>query len=452
MVSKTSTANSEDYKSWITNEFLRRYLDYVEETESPRLMHIWSVISCAAAAMGRHAWLETGIGETFANQYILLVGPPGTRKSTAINTAKKLLQKATNTKFAPKDTGGKRQGLISAIADIDVEATEEMDTLDIADAMDVVLHLENSSMIVPNQADRHCIYICASEFGSFIGQNNLELTRFLLEMWDGEDYPYRLKNQSLTINEPLVSMVAGTTPSDIATLLPPEAIGGGFTARCIFIYAGEKYKQVPPSKAGLKKEFEDQLKETFAWIENTMRGAIKMTEEASDYSDALYCQQVQINDPRFIYYSERRHTHLMKLALSMAALRQSMAVDKIDLEQAHLLLQHTEETMPEALGEYGMSPLAVAKQRIVDFIKHAKEPVTETILWAVMQRDMKMVDFKNCILDLQNAKKIIEVKTDYGPAFVYNDAAFEAIEALLGKEAFAQHVHDDDDDIVVDIM
>jgi len=303
-------------------------------------------------------------------------------------------------------------------------------------------------MSIGSKEDRHCLYVCASEFGSFIGQNNLELTRFLLEMWDGEDYPYRLKNQALKINEPLVTLIGGTTPSDIATLLPPEAIGGGFTARCIFIYAGEKYKQVPPSKANLKREFEDEIKEALTWIDQVMRGPIYMSKAASDYSDHLYCQQVQINDPRFIFYSERRHTHLMKLALAITALRKGNEISKDDLEQADLLLQHTEETMSDALGEYGMSPLAIAKQHIIDFIRHAKEPVTETILWAVMQRDMRMVDFKNCILDLKNANKIIEVKTNYGIAFVYNDVAFEAIQALIGEDAFSESAPPPLDDIV----
>ncbi|MCK5506684.1 MAG: hypothetical protein KAJ10_16080, partial [Thermodesulfovibrionia bacterium] len=168
----------------------------------------------------------------------------------------------------------------------------------------------------------------------------------------------------------------------------------------------------------------------FAWIEKDLQGAITMTTEASNYSDALYIKSPMINDSRFIFYSERRHTHLLKLTMILTVLRKSKVIEKHDLEEANRLLAAAEEYMPEALGEFGLSPLSLSKQKIIEFIRHAKEPVTQQILWVVMQRDMKMIDFKNCIIDLANAKKIHEVQTDYGIGYIYNDPIFETVELL----------------------
>jgi len=439
-----NSRNSENKKSernkirekypWITNEFLQTYLAYVDNTESPRLMHIWSMIACAGAALGRHAWIETGLGKMYGNQYILLVGPPGTRKSTAINLAKNRLVAATPVRLAPKDTGGKRQGLISAITDInnleDTTNIKDWSRLDANDALSIINSLETIEVKSQAQEDKHCIYVCASEFGSFIGQNNLELIRFLLEMWDCEDYPYQLKNSKEILKDPALTLIGGTTATDMSVLLPPEAIGQGFMSRCVLVFGPEKYKSIPPSKAKLDKTLEPIIENHLSWIITDLQGPIPLTARATELSDRIYMQSIKIKDPRFIYYSERRHDHLLKLAFSLAALNKQHEIKFADIEQANILLEHTEETMPDALGEFGLSPLAQAKQKIVEFIMHANEPVTEQVLWAVMQRDMKLIDFRNCLSDLMNARKMVQVNSNYGPAYVYNDSAFEAISLL----------------------
>ena len=48
----------------------------------------------------------------------------------------------------------------------------------------------------------------------------------------------------------------------------------------------------------------------------------------------------------------------------------------------------------------------------------------------VLQRDMKLIDYRNSISDLINAGKIVKVDTKVGVAFVYNDSAQQAIDLL----------------------
>lgn len=409
---------------WITNRFLQQYLCYVEQTEAPKLFHIWALLACVSACMGRHCWLETGIGKHYANLYVLLVGPPATKKGTSIKFATNLIKQATSVRFAPKDTGGKRQGLITAMEKgfNNMESSIENALL----SLDNIAKLNFST----NDLDRHCMFICASEFGSFIGQNNLEFTRFLLEMWDGEDYPYQLKNELITLKDPLLALLGGTTASEISALLPPEAIGQGFMSRIILVFSPHKEKHVALSKAKILKHMETKLKETLSWIEKSLTGPIKFSKDAEVYSDALELRSNKINDTRFIYYSERRHIHLLKTTMCLTALNKSNTIEREDLEQADILLSAVEEFMPDALGEYGLSPLALSKQKIVEFIRHAKEPVTQQVLWVVMQRDIKLIDFRNCLIDLCNAKKIIEVQTTYGTGYIYNDPVWEAVELL----------------------
>ena len=65
--------------------------------------------------------------------------------------------------------------------------------------------------------------------------------------------------------------------------------------------------------------------------------------------------------------------------------------------------------MSDALGEFGMSPLALCKQRLMEFVSHSKDPIPENILWAVMHRDMKLVDFKSTLNELTNSGKIAQI-------------------------------------------
>lgn len=95
--------------------YLNNYLRMVEDTESPRLFHVWSAISAVAASLGRRCFLPFGPMVLFPNHYVLIVGTPGTRKSTAASIMKRPLKSSTGVRFAPQDTAGQRQGLIGAM-------------------------------------------------------------------------------------------------------------------------------------------------------------------------------------------------------------------------------------------------------------------------------------------------------------------------------------------------
>ena len=114
----------------------------------------------------------------------------------------------------------------------------------------------------------------------------------------------------------------------------------------------------------------------------------------------------------------------------MAATRKDLIIRRPDVEEAHFILQNTEKHMPDALGEFGLSQTSAAKQKMLEFLTNANGPVTTQLLWALMQRDLKLVDFHNTLADLVNANKIMQVKTNEGPAFVYNEKATNAFDSM----------------------
>lgn len=421
---------------WINNEFLQTYLAYVKHTESPQMMHIWSALASASACMGRHVVLPCGIGEIYPNVFALLVGPPGTRKSSAIGYASKFVAKHTSVRFAPDDTSGQRQGLIAAMeGDSQLDsADQEADILTSASTIDSLTDIGSLNVSVTNAADAHTIFACASEFGTFMGEGNVNMTRFLNKVWDGEDYDYRLKTSQERLRNPLMTIVGGTTTSDIARILPAESIGQGFMSRWILVFAPQKANRV--ARPFLDTAYEDAIAETFAWLNYEMRGDMCESTNAALLLDNMYeTKTIDLQDARFLYYAERRHTHLQKLCMVLAGLRRSYTIEEQDVETADALLSATEENMPEALGEFGLSPIGAAKQKMLEFLQHTNEPVSSALLWQIMQRDMKVSDFRNAIADLINSDKIAEVQMDgKGQSFVYKGELQEALELLGGLE------------------
>ncbi len=407
------------------HSFISTYLKYIENTETPRLHHLWAGLSGVSAAMGRRCWYDQDVGQLFPNLFVVLVGPSAVRKSTALKMMQALLRDVTNVKFAPDDTGGQRQGILRAmVGNQDGDETENA----IASALEAVgeeslaglaqsVAAEKLGGIELDLRDRRTIYVCQSELKAFLGENNTQMTTFMCKMYDGDSYEYQLKSSSYTLRDALLGLLGCTTPSEIALSLPHEAIGGGFTSRVIFVYADRIHRKIP--RPTVDKPSADVISNIFEFVHNHCNGAFKESPEAAKLVDEFYIRGVEIKDPRFVNYLGRRDVHLKKLAMTLAASRKSMTIEAVDVHAADQLLLITEETMPDALGEYGMSPLSAAKQKMMDYIKSSTGPIPEQALAGIMAKDMRPIDFRNCMSELINTGKIsVKVFAELGSCLI----------------------------------
>jgi energy-coupling factor transporter ATP-binding protein EcfA2 len=420
-------------------EYLNEYLKMVEDTESPRIFHIWSAVFAMSAAMGRRCWLPFGTFDIFPNQYVLLVGTPGTRKSTAANLGKKLLKNSTGTRFAPSDTGGQRQGLIGALFGEESQAKEFLGGAEIGARDNSIASLteldavsnepDSEELLAVAEADRHHLAVIASEFSRFIGQHNLSMLDFLGEVgYDGEDYEYRTKNTSVTLKKPLMNILGCTTPTMLNNSMPPAAGGQGFLSRMILVYGTRKYKQVPRPNApplDLVGKVRDRLNDVY----HRLSGPFDETPDGRSYSESLYNYTIEIADSRFGYYGERRYTHLIKLAMCLAASRGDSLITKSDYEESHRILSATERGMPDALGEFGLNPLALLKQEILEQLRATQGPLTMDQVVAMFHRDARSREIAEVVNDLV---KLGQVKLSQLPG---GSRVISAVKRLSDTEA-----------------
>lgn len=414
------------------SEFLNDYMAMVEDTESPRLFHLWSAISGISACLGRRCWLPFGPMTVYPNQFIALVGTPGTRKSTAMGIMKRQLRKSTGVRFAPADTAGQRQGLVEAMRG-KTDSEEYLNGVQLAAAEDSLagLTLDHIAQItnVPDTdesddnpldeargfisgADKHHIMVTATELSRFIGQNNFQMLDFLGTMWDGEDYEYQTKAGLTVLRDPLINMLCCTTPTSLNVAMPPAAGGQGFLSRMILVYGTRKYKLVPTPEEP-DPEIVLRVRGQFNRTYLELAGEVNESPAALVYRESLYDFKLEINDPRFSYYHERRQDHLIKLAIALAASRTSLTIEKDDYEAAHKILRATERGMSDALGEFGMNPLAALKQNMLEYIR-SRATVKVEDLRAVFHRDSRATDFMEAVNDLAKLSQVAIVQIASG--------------------------------------
>lgn len=396
-------------------QYLNDYLEMVEDTESPRIFHIWTAIFAVSAALGRRCYFPFGMFNVLPNHYVLLVGTPGTRKTTATNLGKRILEGSTGVRFAPSDTGFQRQGLVLALQGPETSkeflgagelGSDVGGVLSLSDIAEITNKPEEEITSFVDVADKHHIAIVASEFSRIIGQNNMAMMDFLGERYDGESYEYQTKQTHIKLKNTLINMLACTTPVSIANALPPQAGGQGFLSRIILVYGAKKYKYVPRPTAP-DVAIVGRVKDVLANIYDKMSGGFDETPAARTYCESLYRYTLDTTDSRFAHYSDRRFTHLLKLGMCLAAARGTMTIEVEDFEEAHRILRATELGMPDALGEFGMNPLAQLKQEILEHMRASMSPHTLEQILAMFHRDARSTEVTEVINDLVRTEQLI---------------------------------------------
>jgi hypothetical protein len=370
-------------------DFFSKYLRYVGDSEAPTLSHRWSAISMLSALIGRNLFIPFGHSEIYPNQYIMLMGSPGARKSSAIGIARRLLRDTGFKRFAPDRLSKERFLMEMKPHSADLLGEEDAD-------------LSFISFDEPSE-----LYVVAEEFTDFVGQGGAEFMTMLTKLWDNMDrYEHpKIHGKSVVVEKPTVNLLGGNTIQGLSLALPPEALGNGFMSRVIFVYTEETGKKItfpiPPSPA-FKQELVDQLKQI-----KLLCGSVDIEDDARPVYDKLYREFRDVEDHRFKHYSTRRFTHLLKLSLILAASDLRTSITRQDAINANTVLHYTELRMPKALGEFGRSRYSDTTNVILDLLNKSTRPISANSIWKIVAKDLtKIGELTDILRNLQTAGKI----------------------------------------------
>jgi len=332
------------------------------------------------------------------------MGSPGARKNTAMSVARKVMERI-GYKHYGADRSSKERLLIDLWKSVAPEDETELLELVMEDA-------------VSEQ------FIAAPEFTDFTGKNNSEMLTMLGNIWDNPpEYKHpKITGKSILVPNPTINILGGNTPEAYNLNMPQEAMGTGFMARLIHVHSDPTGKKITEPKPPVP-EYAAALDERFKKIKR-LRGIVTRTPEALKVMERIYKEYKDIDDHRFKHYNGRRFTHIIKLAMTIAASRLSLVMHPEDFIAANTILHYTERKMPKALGEFGKARNASVANTIMEIMINAKMPVTVRYLWKQVQNDLNRQEELNEILrNMISAQKIQLVeaggKSGYAPRNEY---------------------------------
>ena len=339
-------------------DWLSAFMDYASYGEAPRHMYFWSGVSAVAGALRRKVWIDQAYFKWFPNFYIVLVAPPGiVSKSTTAGIAMNLLRKVPGIRFGPDVVTW--PALISAFA----ESTEGFEL--------------NSEVHVMS-----ALTLESSEFGNLLNPQDKDMVDLLVALWDGKPGTFEKKTKHSgndSVENPWINLIACTTPSWIAGNFPEYMIGGGFTSRCVFVYADQKAKFVAYPGQTVPKNHTEMAAALVSDLEHIscLAGEMRLTPEALRWGEAWYqkhytVRNTSLDDDRFGGYIARKQTHIHKLAMVLSA----STADDLKISAEHLaiadqMVSDLEPDMQFVFSKIGKSDNALYAERLIWFV-HSK--------------------------------------------------------------------------------
>lgn len=371
-------------------DFFQKFMHFTLGTEVPTFFYRWAAIAGLGAWIGRDVYVQFGAQKIYPNMYVLLMGEPGTKKSTAIKRMKKLLKEAGYANFAAEKTSKEKFLLDMGNEEEETDGEEFL-----------------NSGLFGNDEVRE-VFIAADEFNDFFGNNILDFVSMLGVLWDFDGiYENKIKNgQSVRIPYPTVSILGGTTATTFAHTFPQEVIGQGFFSRTLAVHAKPTGKRItwPPEEDEVQKA---DLLEYLLKVKTCHSGRLEFSEEALALVDKIYQTWENIEDIRFASYANRRLVHLLKMILVHTIGRLGTQVEKEDVIYANTVLYHTERHMPQAYGEFGQSKNSLLTHKILQILEASSDALEIHELWSKVQSDFdRMEPFSQLLQGMSHAGKI----------------------------------------------
>lgn len=386
---------SRELKNWVES-----YIEYTDNTESPLIYHTWCALSVIAGALQRRVYLKWGLGQViYPNMYIVLIGPSGrTRKGVSIGIAKEFLKGVPHVTVTPESSSG-RQAMILAMKR-------------------ALRNFNDPSK--NNKIEFHCAVTAFSEeLAVFLGQGDIAYLSNLTDWYDSkDDWEYETVGRGKdTLQGLCLNLLGGTAPDWIQSMIPQEALGGGFTSRIIFIVEEKKRKIVPEHTVTQKEiQLHGKLSRDLERIA-LLAGEINFTESAKQLYVNWYVEQdtllanktPPIADTRFAGYCERRATHLRKLLILCSAARgDDLTIRDEDFSMALDLLNGAEVNMHKTFGGLGKARNSDELEQVIKYIQEFGTTTRELVM-RKFYRDIDLDTFNRIEETLERHMKVIKV-------------------------------------------
>jgi len=318
-----------------------------------RQPRVSAAISVLAAALEQKVWITTS-DRLYPNLYTILVGHPGVGKTRTIMSGRKFLAELPEFHIAP--TSMKMASLVDALL-----ASKRM-----------IIQLPNPAI------EYNSMTLLCDDWQAFMHAYDDELVAGLTTFYD-VTVPYehwrRGKNIEIVIKRPQLSILAGTTPSDLMENIPVRAWGGGLTSRMIMVYSNERI--TGDDFAVIRRDLPEDMLHDIKVI-YSLQGEFEVSQEFQAAVAAWRAQgeTPKPSHPKLVHYNTRRRAHLYKLSMVSAINRgNDLTLRQEDFRSALGWLSEAELAMPHIFEEGATSLDARAMDEILDFVRRQGKPI-----------------------------------------------------------------------------
>lgn len=376
--------------NWLTD-----YTYYNSNNEAPKRFHVFSGLACLASAISRKVWIEQGYFTHYPNLYVVMVGPPGDGKSTALDVAKEFIRK---------------MGTVPLAAD-------SMTTQSLMRRMSEEGSPCHKSVKLPGQGivEYSPITIFAGELISFISMDPYGWITFLTTVYHEKVHEVGTKNKGDDlIKGPYLTLLGCLTPETSANLLQQKIVSSGMARRTIWVWSSGRTEPQPfPVITDSQTE---ALRRCYAWamhLAKNVKGAFTWTQETIDFYGPWYIH-LQKNLHKFATpsttgYFKSKHVQLLKLTM-LLSLSES---DALVLELRHMrlalsILEEVEPDMEKVFSGQGRNQEAAVAAKLMQLVEDSDSPPLKKALYGLMYHEAARDEIDRIVKHLILQEKLVE--------------------------------------------
>lgn len=390
--------------------FLQAYHIYSSGNEAPDAFHAWAAYAVLSTCCGPNLWKDMGtIGNIQPNLYIMFVGPPGIKKSTAKDIARRLVGKIHTPKhplpIAPASSS--KEAFIKFMS-------EEKSPCQMSFAWQDKLRKYTKASIY------------SDEFVNLVqvGGDPLGWVQILTEIYNPQPTfdAATISRGSVNLPYPYITLLGCMTPELTRSLINENALSGGFSRRTIYIFANRNSKPVPePIITPEQIEAEKLLIEHGRRIQS-LTGRFEFSDAGKKLYNTWYAQNFEelenATSAAQQNFLQSKSVQVIKVAmLSRLALSDQLVLDEEEVQLAIALVTESQKHIDTIFSGVGRNPHAATMSGIQQFIKlHCERPphyVTRKKIYAAFLNHAQQKDIDTLIEQMTAVEQVKQVQATF---------------------------------------
>jgi len=372
------------------SNFFEIYYQYVKDTEPPPNFHAWSAIGAISALLGKKCIIPQGDFTVDPQTYIILVGQPGLKKSTAMGIAKTLVKSVEGVRTA--SDSGSREGLMDEMTKNEIRPSRVGEKW---------LPYWQSAIFVDEIAD-------------LLGGDHLDasMVRFLTTIWGQKHYKEATrKSGQVDIHNPYLTVFGCCPTKWVNTKLSADVITDGLSRRTIFVLEDKLNTLNPWPVSSHAREQKLVVLKSIAARMHQVHGTFRLTEKALDlYCRTYYKIQTDLDKKpeKMQAYFSSKHVLILKLCMCLSA---GVNSDKIVTSGMVLVacdfLAQSERNLATVYSGVGRNELKSHSDRVLEKIRsHGPAGTTKAEIVRSFYDDMNAAEINEVFEVLQVSEQI----------------------------------------------